>query len=165
MNYKIFNSVYLKIISGPVFSGKTATLNTFLNDSQGKKIKIIHSYSKNQPFNYKNENLDSNVDIIYSNVLYNIKIDNYQIIGIDDCQFFQDLTLTIKIWLKKQDKFFIVSGLDYDYRKKEFGQTLSLRDLSDNFLYLQSKCSYCDKRSVHSKKIDETYKPVCDFHY
>lgn len=104
----------------------------------------------------------------------------YNIMGIDESQFFPDLESFVRKY-GKNDKFtFYISGLSFDSDNKPFGQTLNLLDIATTFEKMTAICSLCDPRSMkpaaftyaEAKKTNviaigglEMYKPLCYFHY
>lgn len=60
-----------------------------------------------------------------------------QVIGIDEVQFFPDLVDFI-LAVEDQDKHILMSGLDGDADRREFGQTLQVIPLCDTVVKLQA---------------------------
>jgi thymidine kinase len=68
---------------------------------------------------------------------------NYQVIGIDESQFFDDLVPTVTQWVQKEHKIVICVGLDGDAFMKPFGHLLELIPLADRVEKLTAKCHRC----------------------
>lgn len=94
------------------------------------------------------------------------------VIGIDECQFFDDSLVEVVQALLRQKKKVIASGLDLDYRGKPFGpipQLLCLADRIDKLLAVCRKCGSdfaCrTQRVVHSSEQilvgDSAYEARC----
>jgi len=67
----------------------------------------------------------------------------YDVIGIDEAQFFSDLAETVPSWVNLHNKKVIVAGLTGDFQRKKFGQLLDLEPMSDTFDKLSSHCRPC----------------------
>ncbi len=65
------------------------------------------------------------------------------VIGIDECQFFDDDVIDVVQALLKQKKKVIASGLDLDYRGKPFGPVPYLLALADRVDKLLAVCRKC----------------------
>ncbi len=65
------------------------------------------------------------------------------VIGIDECQFFQDDLVDVVQILLRQKKKVIASGLDLDYRGKPFGPVPHLLALADRVDKLLAVCRKC----------------------
>lgn len=119
---------------------------------------------------------------------------NYQVIGIDETQFYDDLVPNVDRWVNEMHKVVICAGLDGDFRRKPFGDTLRLIPLADKVTKLTAVCHQCLIASMKKtteiphtpavvkapftacivqnsgdsiKKIGgvETYSSVCRYHY
>jgi len=179
---------YLELIVGPMFSGKTTRLIEiyeqckFYNipvivinhvfDSRYNEGNILTSHNK---INIPCEKTSKLKDIWNkmkdtNNTEYGNK--NYQVILINEGQFFDDLYETIEEMLR-YDKTVHVCGLDGDFERKKFGQILDLIPLSDKITKLTSLCSMCKtgKKGLFSMRITkekeqtvtgfDNYIPVC----
>lgn len=101
------------------------------------------------------------------------KITIFDIIGIDECQFFESEDLfTFCDTLANMGKNIIVSGLVNDFNKNPFISTLKLLSIADKISKLNSICKFCCKEaSFTMKKFNkntiievggsELYNPVC----
>ncbi len=74
-------------------------------------------------------------------------IDNYQIICIDEIQFYPDLEDFVRICLNK-GKHIICSGLDSDWLGNDFGEVSKILKLSTSFIKLSAKCLWCRERTT-----------------
>lgn len=81
------------------------------------------------------------------------------VIGIDECQFFNDEVIDVVQTLLRQKKKLIASGLDLDYRGKPFGPVPELLAIADRVDKLLAVCRKCGsdfacrtQRVVHSSE-------------
>lgn len=95
--------------------------------------------------------LSDGFDAIKVNNLFDIVhlIDNYQVICIDEIQFYPDLEDFVRLCLNKK-KHIICSGLDSDWLGNDFGEVSKLVKLSTSFTKLSAKCLWCRQRTTVS---------------
>jgi thymidine kinase len=143
----------LTVFTGPMFSGKTtsmlAEITRFSDVSETRHALII-----NHSFDIRNidhiisshasmyKGLSSKIDVQSSNLLSQIDVTKYTIVGIDECNFFEDLVPMVSKWIS-QGKHIIASGLDGDYQMKKFGSISDLLPIADSFIKLKAICSCC----------------------
>lgn len=159
--------MYLTIYSGPMFSGKTTSLVTYLNDNVKDKscVYVNHRIDtrSDDAFSSHNKNLSLSKDIKILKVssLYGMKeyLEKFDIIGIDECQFFDDLFEFVSYCKNKKVKI-ILSGLCADSNMKEFGKILRCFPLADEINMLYSPCSVCGINTLHTRKRVETDKQI-----
>jgi thymidine kinase len=114
--------------------------------------------------------------------LMTIDYKEYDIIMIDEGQFFNNIIEFTKMALKDNKKIYIAS-LKADFKGEKFGEVIDLIPIADNLIILHANCAVCAKNkiktnAIYSKKIDETdkekiidiggdnkYMPVCREHY
>jgi len=138
---------YLELIIGPMFSGKTSRLIEIYKQCNFCNIPVI-------AINYS---LDTRYDPLLLSTHDQIKIpclqtkdlltvsnnvNDYQVILINEGQFFSDLYEFVELMLENQKQIY-VCGLDGDFERKKFGQILDLVPLSDKVTKLSSLCSLC----------------------
>ncbi len=149
-------TLYIRI--GPMFSGKTSWLNselTQLADTNFSVVKITHSSDvrtdveacdgSGSTHNSSYKTLTPKIDTIRSSSLKDIDVAKYHVIGIDESQFFNDLKETVVYWVENLGKHVRVVGLDGDYQKNKFGQTLDIIPLADDVKKLSAQCKICLK--------------------
>jgi thymidine kinase len=186
-NYNIVGT--LDLISGPMFSSKTTMLlgRLFSEAEIGLKVLYINhsiddrsegNFSTHNPL-YKNSPFHKKVTFKVLTKLSEITplVKNYDVIGIDEGQFFEDLFKEVKYLVEDLNKHVIVAGLNGSYKREPFGQFLQLEPLSDTYTKLSAWCLECSKtkkrtsapfthKLIESSILKETggidkYIPVC----
>ena len=172
----------IDIIIGPMYSGKTTELirRLELYHELGKKVLYINHNIDNRSKTSFSTHSNTITQVPYDNIkvdeLDKVKLD-YDIIGIDEGQFFPNLFKTVKSWVEDEKKTVIISGLNGDYKRKEMGELLQLIPLCDSITKLSSFCKYCKDRNslrlgIFTKRITvekdlikiggkDSYAPVC----
>lgn len=179
----------LDLIIGPMFSGKTTELIRRLNTfaAIGKKCLYINSSLDNREsndFSTHNPDLKSitkihSQKIQFINNTFTTLVKDYDVIGIDECQLFNNTSNMNQIILQAVDdmnKKVIMSGLNGDFKRKKFGNIIDMIPHCDSIIKLYPYCSTCAKsnkveKALFSKKITnntnivdigyDNYIPVC----
>ena len=178
------NKGKLELFIGPMFSGKSTELikNIRLYKIINKKVLILKPnidtrYDKNKIVSHNGENetcyVIDNLEKISNEI-----ITKYDIIIIDEGQFFKSLKNMCLLWVEKYNKHVIVGGLDGDYQRNPIGELLDLIPYADKYQKLYALCNYCKDgtKAIFSKRImnnqnqiliggSELYVSVCRFHY
>ena len=141
---------------GSMYSSKTSWLNSELTDLSQKGfsvMKIIHScddrpdVESNGYFGSTHnplfKGLPCKITCVKAANLKDVDVSDYEVIGVDESQFFTDLYEVVKNWVENKRKHVKVCGLDGDAFKNKFGQTLDLIPLSDECIKLRAKCKFC----------------------
>ena len=173
----------LELIIGPMFSGKSTELIRRINLLKviNKKVLVVKPsidirYNTDKLTTHNYESTDCVVLENLSSI--NNEINNYDVVVIDEGQFFKDLKKTVSIWVDNYNINVIVGGLDGDYERKPIGQILELIPMAESCVKLCSYCNMCSNgiegpfslRLIKSNDQIliggvETYIPVCRFHY
>lgn len=151
---------YLKIILGPMFSGKTSQLIRIYKHNKIAEIPtlVINHTDDNRYSAYNLSTHDgSEIPCIKLKKLEEIHshlpaLERYTIL-INEGQFFEDLYSVIANLLKRDHLTIVVSGLDGDYKMQRFGQILSLIPLSNEVEKLYAICKYCKNRAAFTQRI------------
>lgn len=170
---------YLHLILGPMFSGKTTEIIRLYNNYSkiDKRILVINYKEDNR---YHDTLLSTHDKIMIPSVnlfkleeLADEEINTYDVILINEGQFFTDLVTQVLKYIEKMNKIVYVCGLDGDFRRKKFGSILDLIPYCNEITKLKAFCAICKngKPGLFSKRIiqDETqivigndiYIPVC----
>jgi thymidine kinase len=172
------NLATLNLIIGPMFSGKTTELLRIAKRLQSINLKVLllNYYEDTRYSNIEMKTHDNyGIPCTFIKHFDNLEYDNYDIICINEAQFFERLVPFCNKVLEK-NKTLYVSGLDGDFKQEKFGQILDLIPLCDSITKLHAFCKVCKngtpahftKRLVSNKSqkligTDE-YIPVCRNH-
>lgn len=158
------NSNYLKVIMGPMFSGKSSSLLTECNrykfitdkmvvvnsilDKQRHSDMIIDENGIGQLKTHDSKTFPAimlkNLSELNTNKFYNKKYLESSIVLIDEGQFYSDLYSFIKQELNKPgNKKFIIAGLSSDINQDPIGDIIKLIPLADDIIKLSAFCIYC----------------------
>ena len=96
----------------------------------------------------QNQNL--NISATKTSNLLELSIDvliQFDVIGIDEAQFFDDtLVPFVQNLVDVHKKYVIVVGLDGNFRREKFGHILELIPIADNVTKLHAYCKRCAER-------------------
>jgi thymidine kinase len=168
----------LTVIAGGMFSEKTTELQR-----RGKRLtragkKVIYfkpdfdnRYSENEIVSHDGKRVPAyNLPTVEPHMLFNEEYKQYEVILIDEIQFFPSVIVTIIEILLKQGKTVIVAGLDLDFEAKPFTVTSQLMAIAEDVVKLKAVCSECGTDSwvsykePNGKRIElgtNEYKPLC----
>jgi thymidine kinase len=139
---------YLEIIVGPMFSGKTSKLLDIYKQCKFCNIRVIivnHEIDKRYHDTMVSSHDKVLAPCIQTSQLADVKselIEKYDVILINEGQFFGDLSSVVIELLQSRKKVY-VCGLDGDFRRKKFGNILDLIPMCDKITKLTSLCSKC----------------------
>ena len=162
----------IKIILGPMFSGKTTSLiREFREWSSINKKPLCINYIKDDRYGNVCENNMYNHNLLSVKCTYvsNLKdvdeslVKDHDVILVNEGQFFTDLVESCKKWAEEFNKNVVVSGLDGDYQRETFGDILKLIPYADSVEKLNAFCAICanGKRAPFTfRKTKETEQVV-----
>lgn len=152
------NIGYINLIIGPMYSGKTSTLVTrykrhkiagrkcvmvkFLKDTRYDPDKVV-THDKIKITSIKCELLENINDIVK----------NYDVICIDEAQFFKDAAKYCDIWAN-DGKIIEICGLNGDCNRKPFNIISELIPIVENITYLTAICVKTGCEANYTKKIN-----------
>jgi len=177
----------IKLIIGPMFSGKTTELLRRLKRHKlsHKKVLIVkyskdERYSKTEICTHDNIKHDKSYDVINTNDLNEVadylqqQMEDYNpidVIGIDEGQFFDDINIFCDLWTNYHNKKIIISALNGDYKRKMFNNLVTLIPICEDITKLTSICRCGQEASFTHRKIKgeeqeiiggkDIYKPLC----
>lgn len=169
----------LEIIMGCMFSGKTSEMIRRIKRFRaiGKKVFVVNS-AKDIRCEESLQTHDSvNLKAVKVGKLSDIitEISNYDIIAIDEFQFFDESAINVVKTLVYLNKEVIVAGLDGDFKQKRFGHLIDLIPFADDVTKLTALCHHCGLPAPFTKRTtnetsqelvgaSECYIPVCRNH-
>ncbi len=110
-------------------------------------VRSSFSYSTHNPLLQKDASLGDGMTFVKALDLNSVDVDNYDIIIIDESQFFGNLPSSVIKFVEEKGKNVIVGGLNGDYKRQVFGDILSLIPLADEIVKLNSFCIPCSLQS------------------
>ena len=174
----------LKLIIGPMFSGKSSELIKEI-----RKLKVINSkyivikpvidnrYKLNYIVSHDKESEECIVtdDL---NKINDVDIEKFNTIIIDEGQFLKNLKEKVLYWVEKLNKNVIIGGLDGDFKRNPIGEILELIPFCDTIKKINSLCVHCKDGTpaLFSHRItndldqvvvgsSDIYIPLCRYHY
>lgn len=164
-----------------MFSGKSTELLRQVNrhEAVGRKVLVINHTIDNR---YADAGIVTHDNYFASSVKSNtlkeihlsLGLSKYEVIAIDEGQFFKDLEEYVKIFVEEYGKTVVVAGLTGDYKRQKFGHILDLIPFATHIQHTKALCVNCKDGTEASftlrtcksdKQIDvgavEKYKAVC----
>lgn len=169
----------LKLYIGPMFSGKTSKIMDIYHKYIKTDMKVMvinHSFDVRYSNTMMSNHNKEMIPCIWSDLLSNITeqvLAEFDIILINEGQFFTDLYKCVKKWVENEGKRVYICGLDGDSNRNKFGEILDLIPLADKVVKLNALCSICKDGTKAAFTIrltqeksqiligSECYKPVC----
>ena len=149
---------WIEVITGCMFSGKTEELIRRLNHSTlaGQRViafkpvvddryHLVDVVSHNKR-TVKSEPV-KNVEEIYT------KSDTFDVIGIDEVQFFEHDIVEVVTEMANKGKRIIATGLDMDSFGKPFGYMPQLMSIAEYVTKLQAVCMRCGDVATYSYRL------------
>jgi thymidine kinase len=184
----------IDLIIGPMFSGKSTELlrrlviykeifspenvlyiNCDIDDRSNKDFSTHNPLIKNSELDFMSKKVDINCinELLQLENLHNIKV-----IGIDEAQMFKDIYSTIIKLVEEKDIKVIISGLNSDCYRNDFGDLYKFFSKCDTITKLNPFCKECKdskviKPAIFSKRVcnknsdqiviggKDVYIPVC----
>tara|TARA_B100002019_G_scaffold176716_1_gene152616 strand:- start:15509 stop:16096 length:588 start_codon:yes stop_codon:yes gene_type:complete len=149
---------WIEVICGSMFSGKTEELLRRVKRAKiaKQKIKIFKPkkdvrYDKKKVISHDQNSIKSKP---VSNSRKIIKLsEKFEVIGIDEAQFFDDSLVDVCNELANLGKRVIVSGLDMDYKGKPFGPMPNLLAIAEYVTKVHAVCSKSGKMASYTHRI------------
>ena len=172
-----FEEGKIELILGPMFSGKSTRLIGLIRKYTYKAKKtIMIKFFADKRYTEKSEVVTHDLLKYDSIDCKNLgdhfeKIKNYDVIGIDEGQFFPDLVeICEKLALMK--KTVIIAALNGDFRMEPFPVVAKIISKADKIKLLKAYCFNCHKDAHYTLRIvqsnetvligaGEAYKPAC----
>ena len=170
-------SGWIEVVCGSMFSGKTEELIRRLNRARIAKQKVEvfkpavdTRYDKDDVVSHDaSKSVSTPVENAMQILFY---ADDFEVVGIDEAQFFGPELVNVCNELAKQGKRVIVAGLDMDYLGKPFGPIPQLLASAEYVTKVHAICMRCGNLANYSHRtikddnlvlLGETdaYEPLC----
>lgn len=174
-------SGWVEVICGSMFSGKTEELIRRLKRARIAKQKveifkpvIDTRYHEEDVVSHDANSIRSTPVGSANQIL--LMANDYDVVGIDEAQFFDDELAYVCNTLANNGVRVIVAGLDMDYLGKPFGPMPALMATAEYVTKVHAICPYCgDLANYTHRTVDkdgqvvlgeaEAYEPLCRKHY
>jgi len=171
----------LELILGPMFAGKSSLVLSKVRkaNSLGWKCLLITSAVDTRSGKYIRTHDNDSVPAIAVETLDGIYVKGYDMVVIEEAQFFENLYSFVIDTVEVHKKKVIVAGLDGDSDRKPFGEILDLIPIADTITKCTSYCKQCNDGTsalfsalVKGEKTGQVcvggsdrYEPMCRKHY
>lgn len=168
---------WIEVICGSMFSGKTEELIRRLKRAKiaKQKVEIFKPaidirYDEEAVVSHDSNQIHSTPVPASANIP--LLINDEQVIGIDEAQFFDMELVGVCNRLANQGIRVIVAGLDMDYQGKPFGPIPALLATAEYVTKVHAICVKCGNLANHSHRTNlndklvmlgetESYEPLC----
>lgn len=151
---------WIECICGSMFSGKSEELLRRIKRGVIAKQKVLlfkpsidNRYDENRVSTHNGNSYDSISIEKSSDILNFVKDTNYDIIGIDEIQFFDDDIVKIINKLADDGIRVIVAGLDMDFKAEPFHPMPEIMAISEMVTKLHAVCNKCGKEASRSQRL------------
>ena len=165
MHQKPIELGWIEVICGSMFCGKTEELLRRLRRAKianlnviAFKAKVDDRYSKNRIVSHDRNSLES---IAIDNAEDLMKLGhNYDVVGIDEAQFFDNSILDACKLLASKKKRVIVAGLDSEYKGLPFVPMPNIMCEADYIDKLRAICILCGNPASYTQRISNDSKQI-----
>ena len=151
---------WIECICGSMFSGKSEELLRRIKRGVIAKQKVLlfkpsidNRYEENKVSTHNGNSFES-VNIDRAEQIYDYVIDKkYDIIGIDEVQFFDEKIVEVINKLADDGIRVIVAGLDMDFKAEPFHPMPEIMAVSEMVTKLHAVCNKCGKEASRSQRL------------
>ncbi len=151
------------LITGPMFAGKTEMMIGMVLKYHHAGLKACfvkysddHRYSRYKIITHNKYSQDTVIELS-STTIGSISLDKYDVIGISESQFFEDIDLVDN--LANKGKIVICEGLCSSFMRTAFGNLHKLFPIADDIINLKGVCKCGRESNFTSKYKDKTNHP------
>jgi len=174
---KVRTQGWIEVIAGSMFSGKTEELIRRMKRAkiaQQKtmifKPKVDTRYSEDKVVSHNSNSIES-IPVEKAEDILELA-NGYEVIGIDEAQFFSDILVQVCNRLADKGIRVIVAGLDMDFAGKPFGPIPRLFAIAEYISKVHAICMRCGKLAQYSHRLSDNdkqfllgekdiYEPLC----
>lgn len=158
----MWNTGWVEVICGSMFSGKTEELIRRIKRAQIAKVKIQvfkpaidNRYSAEHVTSHSSQKLNAQC-IQHPEEILGLVDDNTRIVAIDEAQFLAPSIVDITQRLANRGLRVIVAGLDMDYRGEPFGPMPLLMATAEFVTKMSAICTVCGNPASRSQRKPST---------
>lgn len=162
----------LEVITGPMFSGKSEELIRRLKRAKIARQRVACfkpdidlRYHRTAIASHSEQTHDAAVvtptsDRLKAELFENSKIEEIDVIGIDEVQFFDEGIIPLTMELVHLGKRVILGGLDTTFANEPFGPVPDLMALADQVTKLSAVCMVCGQPAIHTQRLGQSQELV-----
>ncbi|WP_048148271.1 thymidine kinase [Palaeococcus ferrophilus] len=155
---------FLEVITGPMFAGKTTELIKRVERQIFAKRKAA-LFKPSIDTRYSEDHVVAHNGLRYEayivptteegvkKIVDLTKEEGYEVIGIDEVQFFHPSIVEALNELADEGVYVIASGLNLDFKGEPFDVTRELLVRADNVVYLTAVCTVCGRPATRSQRL------------
>ncbi|NOZ34620.1 MAG: thymidine kinase [Chlorobi bacterium] len=174
---KVRTAGWIEVITGSMFSGKTEELIRRMKRAEiaQQKItifkpKVETRYSEEMVVSHDAKSIKS-IPVAKAEEILDLA-NGYEVIGIDEAQFFSDILVEVCNRLADKGIRVIVAGLDMDFAGKPFGPIPRLTAIAEYVSKVHAICMRCGNLAQYSHRLSDSdkqfllgekdiYEPLC----
>ncbi len=167
----------IELICGSMFSGKTEELIRRMRRAKFAKQrieifkpKVDTRYSVSEVVSHDENSIQSSVVDNSASIL--LLSDGYDVVGIDEAQFFDEGLLSVCVELANRGIRVIIAGLDMDFKGNPFGPMPKLMAVAEYVTKVHAICVRCGDLAQFSHRLlleekqvmlgeKSEYEPLC----
>jgi thymidine kinase len=113
----------IDIVFGPMFSGKTTETLRRLSIYHEMDLKVLYINSildvrNKESFSTHNQTIQKiPFDSLKTQDLKEVNVDKYDVVAVDEAQFFPNLKEIVLDWVECKNKIVVISGLNGDFKR------------------------------------------------
>ncbi|ACA56883.1 thymidine kinase [Clostridium botulinum] len=150
---------WIEVVAGPMYSGKTEELIRRIRRAEIAKQKvqvfkpeIDNRYSKQDVVSHAGDKIQS-VPVRSSKEILEKLLDDTDVIGIDEAQFFDDSLVEIVSKIANNNRRVICAGLDMDFKGEPFGPMPKLMAIAEFVDKIQAVCMVCNNPATRTQRL------------
>lgn len=150
---------WIEVVAGPMYSGKTEELIRRIRRAEIAKQKvqvfkpeIDNRYSKQDVVSHAGDKIQS-VPVKSSKEILEKLLDDTDVIGIDEAQFFDDSLVEIVSKIANNNRRVICAGLDIDFKGEPFGPMPKLMAIAEFVDKIQAVCMVCNNPATRTQRL------------
>lgn len=159
----------IEIITGPMFSGKSEELIRRLKRARIARQRVACykpdidlRYHRTAIASHSSQTHDASTVTTVEDlraVLFP-QLDQIEVIGIDEVQFFSDDIVPLAVELVHLGKRVVMAGLDTTFAAEPFGPVPSLMAIADEVTKLSAVCMVCGAPAIHTQRLGQSQELV-----
>lgn len=160
------NMGYVEVILGTMFSGKTTELMKRVSQYKaiGMRCLVInHCADTRVEGDYAQSHDGNKCRAIKTEDLLLVNTKGYDVVAIDEGQFFLNLRSAVMIMAETNGQHVIVAGLSGDFQRNPFGEMLDLIPVADDVQFKRALCKTCchpARLAAFTKRLSEEKETV-----